>query len=421
MRTYIYNFLSALVLLALIAPAGVAFATIYSAGSLLQTGDVKTEHVLNGTLLDADVSAAALIGGTKVAPRGVQGALIMSNGTTLATSTALVFATSTSKLYIFGGSVEATSTNLNGVAYSWPSSQGSSNTVLVNDGAGSLSWANNSSNKLTANFTAGETISAGQAVAVASSTAATSAFNGTTAASSGNNTTTWQAQRFTTPATGAGRVTGITLNLTANGATFSGTVRISLYSDGGSSPGTELASSSPVSVNCSSGADCATLGTLDNGTATVSDSTNYYAVVRCLTNCTTPWDLIMQVWRANSAGQNTMQTTNSGSSWSNINGMLKGSVSYSGVTSGAVYLASASSQTFRYFGFVGLAENSASAGQSVTVDLAGLSTATSTTATSTTYYLGNTNGTLSTTAGTNSLKVGTGLSNLGILLRPATP
>lgn len=127
---------------ALVAPAGVYSATIYSAGSLLQTGDVKTGHVLNRTLLDEDVSNSAQISGTKIAPRGTQGTVLVTNGTNIATSSLLTLSTTTNTFTISATTSLAASTTINGVNYYWPTAQGSSGQTVVNDGNGSLSWTN---------------------------------------------------------------------------------------------------------------------------------------------------------------------------------------------------------------------------------------------------------------------------------------
>ncbi|MEK7499290.1 MAG: hypothetical protein AAB649_01650, partial [Patescibacteria group bacterium] len=109
----------------------------------------------------------------------------------------------------------------------------------------------------------------------------------------------------------------------------------------------------------------------------------------------------------------------SGSNWVANNGAGYASYSYSVRTSGRIYKASASSVNDLLTGFLGIANVSASAGNAVTVDMLGVTTLYGNTSTSTTYYLANTAGTLGTSAGTNSLKVGIGLGNAGLLLRPA--
>lgn len=116
-------------------------ATQYGGGSLLQVGDVKSSHILNGTILNEDVSGAAAISATKIAAGTPFGLPLLSAGSKVATSTSLQYATSTNKLYVFGGSIEATSTNFGGVAYAWPATAGTNGYNLTTDGAGSLTWA----------------------------------------------------------------------------------------------------------------------------------------------------------------------------------------------------------------------------------------------------------------------------------------
>ncbi len=140
MKKFFDMVLGATVALALVAPAGYAMATIYSAGSLLQTGDVKTEHILNGTITNADVSNTAAISATKIAGGSNSGLLMLSTNKGMATSTLVSFATSTNTLNVTGNLAVTATTTLNGVSYAWPSADGTSGQVVQTNGAGRLSW-----------------------------------------------------------------------------------------------------------------------------------------------------------------------------------------------------------------------------------------------------------------------------------------
>ncbi|TAK58899.1 hypothetical protein EPO14_01110 [Patescibacteria group bacterium] len=168
-KTYIAWAVVVTVAVAILIGAVQAFAaTSFAGGTLLQIGDVKSTHILNGTILDIDVSNSAVISATKVAPRGIQGSVLLSNGTTIASTTALKFATTTSDLYCFSCRIHATSTNFNGVNYTWPSADGSSGYALLTNGTGTLSWTAASPAYLLQSFPAAEAISAGDAVYVKS-------------------------------------------------------------------------------------------------------------------------------------------------------------------------------------------------------------------------------------------------------------
>lgn len=137
-------------------------ASVYSAGSLLQVGDVKSIHILNGTILnedvsnsaaitysklnlsasirDADVVGNAAISILKLAGGTPAGLIPLTNGTQLATTSNLSYATSTDKLSITGQLSVTASTTFNGKEYLMPSVEGASSTALMTNGAGHLMW-----------------------------------------------------------------------------------------------------------------------------------------------------------------------------------------------------------------------------------------------------------------------------------------
>lgn len=114
-------------------------ASVYSAGSLLQVGDVKSSHIFDGTIQNVDISNNAAIDATKI-KGGTAGTVMMANGTRLATTTNLSFATSTNKLSVVGQLSVSASTTFSGIEYLWPSNQGASSTAPMTDGAGHISW-----------------------------------------------------------------------------------------------------------------------------------------------------------------------------------------------------------------------------------------------------------------------------------------
>lgn len=148
-------------------------ATQYGAGSLLQIGDVQSKHVLDGTLMNSDISANARISVQKITATSTQGNIFLSDGTNIATSSNLKYATSTNNLYVFGGRLHATSTNFGGFNQTWPSTAGTNSYALTTDGAGTLSWSSPGAGALTYAGTAGGTITQGDAVSITSYYAST--------------------------------------------------------------------------------------------------------------------------------------------------------------------------------------------------------------------------------------------------------
>ena len=416
MKRSIDRILGVLIALGLLAPAGVAFATIYSAGSLLQTGDVKTEHVLNGTLLDADISGAALISGTKIAPRGTQGDAIISNGTTLATTSLLSISTSTNTVTITASSSLAASTSVAGVYYRWPSSQGAANSILSNDGAGTLSWANNSAGKMTATLTAGESITAGQAIAIGDGTTTQSTVFAYSNQGPEMTTTGWQAHNFTTPSTVA-ELTGYVINYNCNNGSNAVIATIYLETDSSGSPSGTILHTYTDSFSCNGSQQYQR--TLSLPTPLSINASTKYWIVTTSNQSTGTYKLFSG--RAAAATNGDKVSTNGGSTWGAAAQDLSYIAVYSTNVLGAVYKASAAAADFRRYGFAGIAATTASQGQSITIDIGGISTATTTGTVGGHYYLSDTQGALTTAAGTGAIKVGIGLGSAGFLLRLPNP
>jgi len=97
--------------------------TMYSAGSMLQPNDVTSSHIRQNTILNEDISQTT--------------AFTFASTTTYKLGVGTLYATSTSR---FDGA-----TTLNGVAYTWPSADGSSGQFLSTNSAGTISWATQTS------------------------------------------------------------------------------------------------------------------------------------------------------------------------------------------------------------------------------------------------------------------------------------
>lgn len=102
----------------LLIAGAVQAATMYSSGSLLQPNDVTSSHIRQNTILNEDISqtTAFTFASTTTYKLGV--------GSFYATSTVLLPATTT----------------INGVAYAWPISDGTDNSTLTTNAAGTLTW-----------------------------------------------------------------------------------------------------------------------------------------------------------------------------------------------------------------------------------------------------------------------------------------
>lgn len=160
-----------LVLAAILWVSHTAYGIInYPPVASLSSGDIVTGHILDGEIINVDISDTADIQLQKIKDGSDQGLIYFSNGTYFATSSNLKIATSTSDLYIFGGRLHASSTNFGGVDYNWPASDGAANEVIQTDGSNNLSWTASSAGTLANSFTSGIAINVGDAVFVATST-----------------------------------------------------------------------------------------------------------------------------------------------------------------------------------------------------------------------------------------------------------
>src|SRR3989344_2861371 len=156
---------------ALLAPGPWAqAATQYGAGTLLQIGDVKTSHILDGTILNADVSNSASIDATKVNPRGTSGTLLITDGSKVASTTLLMHNNSTGSTTVNGQLSITGNLKLGGVTYTPPGTDGASGQALQTNGAGVLSWASAASSRLSFTAYAGENLALGDAVMATSTT-----------------------------------------------------------------------------------------------------------------------------------------------------------------------------------------------------------------------------------------------------------
>ncbi|GHN02940.1 hypothetical protein WSM22_44290 [Cytophagales bacterium WSM2-2] len=103
-------------------------------GSLAILGSISSNEITDGTITNVDINTTASIVGTKITPNfGTQN--ISTSGT--ATIGGGLIAGSGSQ---FSVSNSGNLTKINNIATSFPSVQGSVNTVLTNDGNGNLSW-----------------------------------------------------------------------------------------------------------------------------------------------------------------------------------------------------------------------------------------------------------------------------------------
>lgn len=390
-------------------------ATVYSAGSLLQTGDVKSVHILNGTIADADVSATANVSATKVAPRGTTGTVLLTDGTKIATTTGLRYATSTGDLYIDSGRVHASSTNFGGVNYSWPSADGSNGQVLTTNGSGSLSWVAGAGTYLVTTLTAGEDIAKNDALFVEDATiedmiklTTVSSTNDDVNNAFGVSTTDASHRLGAQAAQGINESTAksvdkITVYIAKQG-TPADNVQIALQADSSGTPsGTDIASGSVSGASLTTTAAAYTI-TLDTR-ATLAANTQYWVVYRRsgATDNTNYYRVGGLVYSSTYSG-GALYYHESGTTWAASTDGRDTHVDLIETTvPGYAYRASAAIAKYST-AWIGFARAAAAQGATVDITVGGAHATFGNLATGTPYYLANASGTIATSAGTVSRK-----------------
>lgn len=263
---------------------------------------------------------------------------------------------------------------------------------------------------LSKSFTAGENLTAGNAVIVAYKQAATLEAQQTTAKDGdlGMGTTTWLAQTFLT-SNDAAAITSIKFT---NGDTVgSGDTRASIRATSGGNPtGADLGSGTVTASNND------TEYTVTFATPIpVSPSTTYALVLRRVTNTTNIGTVSSNPY----ADGKLHRSTNSGSTWDSTTYAaydIKFKIYEIDTISPLLYKADASSADVYANNFIGFAAETKNAGETTRVNLVvddnqtGLSVGS-------TYYLSDTSGTISTSAGSTSRKVGIAMSATEILIK----
>ena len=405
MKKALEYILSGLIALAVIVPVAALAATQYGAGTLLQVGDVLSSHILNGTVLDVDISNSAAISGMKVAGGGAGGLIVFSNNTQLATSTNLKFATSTNDFYVLTGRIHATSTNFNGVNQTWPSADGAANESLTTNGAGVLSWAAAGGSSLSTTFTAGETIDTGDAVAVASSTTNRILFPRIGADLTNDFGRTVNSYHGASVST----TTTICTNFIRASLSTVGTPTDSAYVD---INGNNAGNPDDISVASTTIAAASLTGTPTNYILNLSSrfcftgGTQYWIVFRRTGALN---DTNYYQWDRNTVTQNRGPNDriytagawgSDATSWSHYDMGLA-------LQAGNVYRTNTEYNGF-YEGFVGFAQATTTASSTVTVTTAGAATAVQGVRAGLQYYLSNVFGDVLTTVGANSRKAAVG-------------
>lgn len=264
-------------------------------------------------------------------------------------------------------------------------------------------------------FTASESISAGAAVAMGDGVTDVTVSNTTTNSTyyANNNSNIWIAQTFVA-ASGAAVINGIIFEASFGGS-FN-TVNAAIYATSGGAPTGSPLGGQTASVSSSS--SITTTYTLTFPTPVSVTAGTTYAMV--LWQNTVGNSVIYsyntsqsyaggEVYYGGTGGTPTWGTGNAQSWYFTIN--------EASTVAGQACNANATSTNSRFNNFLGFASASVTAGNSVTVNMVGVDNNQTGLTVNDSYYLTNTNGVISTSAGTNSKKVGIAVTSTMIAIQ----
>lgn len=296
----------------------------------------------------------------------------------------------------------------------FPNTDGGASAVLQTDGAGNLSFASASSDS-SKTYTAGENLTVADAVFVSTGGdgKVILATSSTTSVSQAISTTTWIYQSFTTSANTTG-ISGLLINAKTNGGgTFTFKIR-----------------SSPTGSDLYSG----TLGYGNNGNVpgnfstaitpfAVSPSTTYYFIVIDSNSVNVE---VTGGTTSSYSGGVSGRSTDSGANWTTPAPTVTGDFAFSifevTAVAGTVLKTDADNTTYlpaisATNNFIGFAKTTVLSGASVSVQIIGAFTGLTGLTVGSTYYLSNTAGAISTSAGTVSKKIGLSDSTTSIIIK----
>jgi len=257
-------------------------------------------------------------------------------------------------------------------------------------------------------LTAGENISQYDAVVIGDGVEYSLASNDAGSNSENLTSSQWMSQKFTT-SSGAITISSVKIKLSLLSGSASRPVRVSLRADSAGKPTGSDLDSKDVSASLTTSPTYITF-TFDTPVS-VSASTDYHLVARL-----TDGNSDVYIDRDNDASTGTNKSTDSGSSWSANNGELEFEVFEINNTAGEIYQSDASSNNFRANNFIGIAQEAISASSTGEVSVTGVATTSGLTAGSQ-YFLSDTSGSVSTSAGSQSVKIGQALSATQLLLK----
>lgn len=265
--------------------------------------------------------------------------------------------------------------------------------------------------KIINSFTTSESVTAGQTIAIGDGVGFINSQNSTVTTTESTTTTVWISQAFTTT---AGCLSIELVNISFSNSLQTTDIKVSIRADDGGG----VSTGKPTGADIGSKVATQTFSTSGFYNFTfaspvaVSPSTVYHVVVRVDSGGNTE-----SINRANNTSVGTNRSSNSGSTWAANNGQIGFQIQEIDSTSGRICRASAGLSTARANNFIGFAYETKGSGVACRVAMTAVATGLSGLTAGTTYYLSNTYGSLATSAGGVSRKVGVALSSTSLLIK----
>ena len=266
---------------------------------------------------------------------------------------------------------------------------------------------------LTTQFTAGENISALDLVIISGGNIQiVDSDTGSTATQHAVTTTTWKSQMFTT-ASDSINIPYVDLTIEETLGSGQITFTLSIRADSGGQPTGADLQSQTVAVTLQSDAGMVEKRFTFTTAITVSASTDYHLILRSDAGAGGG------NWRGGNTGSTGANTSaNSGSTWSANNGPLWNETFDVNRISGRIFQADASVDDERANNIIGIADAAITSGSDGNVTVIGIKSGFTELTAGVTYYASDTSGQISSSAGTQSRKIGRALSTTQLLIIP---
>jgi hypothetical protein len=221
-------------------------------------------------------------------------------------------------------------------------------------------------------------------------------------------------QSFTTPNISFEGIQDITLHFTHGSGTTSTTLTCEIRPDNGSGkPHASTVLGSTTAVISGGIAEYDKTFTFSSPVELDANTTYHLVVYPSVTDSNTQY---LAIYRNNTGSQGTTESTNGGTTFSDINGALEYEITVLENESGKVYLSNATNDDIIANNFIGFVSSNLSDGDSGVVTMGGVVGGFSGLTIGATYYLTDTYGAIGTSAGSQSRKIGKAVSATEILI-----